>query len=77
MQITMHLLLEKGWFGFRFSRREDADFILKKVWNFWENPFSAEEMVAIIRRRYRETWHNSNLGPSSRLTFGILELDIA
>ena len=32
-------LLEKGWFGFRFSRKEDADFILKKVWTFGKTPF--------------------------------------
>ena len=31
--------LAKGWFGFRFNHREDAYFILKKVWTFGKNPF--------------------------------------
>ena len=31
--------LAKGWFGFRFSQKEDADFILEKIWNYGTTPF--------------------------------------
>ena len=31
--------LAKGWFGYRFNCREDADHILKKVWTYGKTPF--------------------------------------
>ena len=31
--------LAKGWFGYWFNCREDADHILRKVWTYGKTPF--------------------------------------
>ena len=40
--------LAKGWFGFHFSCKEDADLILKKVWTYGKTPFQLKRWSSLF-----------------------------